>query len=58
MTEASILDFECSYHMTPNREWFAPYRLGNFGSVYIGNDKVCFVVGMRQVKISLDDMVE
>ena len=41
--------------MSLNREWFTSYRSDNFGSVYMDNDKVCVVVGMRQVQIAMDD---
>lgn len=53
LIEAWILDFGFSYHMTPNREWFTTYMSDNFGNVYMGNDKVCVVVGMRQVQIAM-----
>jgi len=27
----------------------------NFGSVYMGNDKACVVIGMRHVQIAMDN---
>ena len=41
--------------MTPKKEQFSIHTLGNFGSVYIGNDRECVVVGMRQVQIAMDN---
>ena len=41
--------------MTPNRQWFTTYKSGNFGSVYMGNNKTCAIVGMGQVQIAMDD---
>lgn len=55
LTDAWILDFRCSYNMTPNREWFTTYKSGNFGNVYMGNNKACVVVGRGQVHIAMDD---
>src|ERR1044072_1255829 len=54
-TEAWILDSRCSYHMTPHREWFHSFREGDFGHVFLGDDKTCAITGMRQIKIALDD---
>ena len=36
-----ILDSACSFHMTPNRDWFDIYRSVNFGIVIMGNDAHC-----------------
>ncbi|KAL0294146.1 UNVERIFIED_CONTAM: Retrovirus-related Pol polyprotein from transposon TNT 1-94 [Sesamum calycinum] len=44
--DAWILDSGCSYHITPNREWFSSYRAGNYGSVYLGDDRCCNIVGV------------
>jgi transposase InsO family protein len=41
--------------MTPNREWFTTFRSGNFGFVYLGDDKACAITGIGQVKIAMDD---
>ena len=43
-----ILDSACSYHMCPHREWFATYEPLNGGSVSMGNDTKCRVVGIGQ----------
>ena len=54
-TDAWVLDSGCSYHMTPHREWFNSFKSGDFGYVYLGDDKPCIIKGMGQVKIALDD---
>ena len=41
-----ILDLGCSYHITPNREWFTSYRSANSGCVYLGDDRCCNIVGI------------
>ncbi|KAE8673575.1 hypothetical protein F3Y22_tig00111779pilonHSYRG00138 [Hibiscus syriacus] len=36
LTDTWILDSGCSYHITPNREWFSTYMSVNSGSIYLG----------------------
>ncbi|KAL0447561.1 UNVERIFIED_CONTAM: Retrovirus-related Pol polyprotein from transposon TNT 1-94 [Sesamum latifolium] len=50
-----LLDFGCSYHITPNREWFTSYRSGNSGSIYLGDDRCCNIVGVGDVRIKMYD---
>ncbi|KAL0451879.1 UNVERIFIED_CONTAM: Retrovirus-related Pol polyprotein from transposon TNT 1-94 [Sesamum latifolium] len=53
--DAWILDSGCSYHITPNREWFTSYMSGNSGSVYLGDDRCCSIVGIGDVRIKMYD---
>ncbi|KAL0321707.1 UNVERIFIED_CONTAM: Retrovirus-related Pol polyprotein from transposon TNT 1-94 [Sesamum calycinum] len=53
--DAWILDFGCFYHITPNREWFSSYRSGNSGSIYLGDDRCCNIVGVGDVRIKMYD---
>ncbi|KAE8684024.1 hypothetical protein F3Y22_tig00111160pilonHSYRG00030 [Hibiscus syriacus] len=55
LTDAWILDSGCSYHITPNREWFSTYRPVNSGSVYLGDDRCCNIVGIGDVRIKMHD---
>ncbi|KAE8721370.1 hypothetical protein F3Y22_tig00016115pilonHSYRG00011 [Hibiscus syriacus] len=55
LTDAWILDSGCSYHITPNREWFSTYRPINSGSVYLGDDRCCNIVGIGDVRIKMHD---
>ncbi|KAE8715770.1 hypothetical protein F3Y22_tig00110160pilonHSYRG00432 [Hibiscus syriacus] len=55
LTDAWILDSGCSYHITPNREWFSTYRSVNSGSVYLGDDRCCNIVGIGDVRIKMYD---
>ena len=57
LTDSWILDSGCSYHMTPNKDWFHTYRLVNTGSVLMGNDASCKVVGIGSIKIKMFDGV-
>ncbi|KAK2970637.1 hypothetical protein RJ640_000867 [Escallonia rubra] len=50
-----ILDTGCSYHMCPNRDWFATYRSFDGGRVLIGNDAACKVVGICSIQIRMHD---
>ena len=51
------MDSECSYHMTPNKDWFDTYRLANFCSVMIGNDASCRVVETGNIRVKMFDGV-
>ena len=51
------MDSACSYHMTPNKDWFDTYMLVNFGSILMGNDALCRVVGMGSIKVKMFDCV-
>lgn len=45
------MDFGCTFHICPNRDWFADYEAKNGGVVLIGNDAQCHVVGVGSVQI-------
>ncbi|KAL4312354.1 hypothetical protein GQ457_01G013740 [Hibiscus cannabinus] len=55
LIDAWILDSGCSYHITPNREWFSTYMPVNSGSVYLGDDSCCNIVGIGEVRIRMYD---
>ncbi|KAK3043492.1 hypothetical protein RJ639_002071 [Escallonia herrerae] len=50
-----ILDTGCSYHMCPNRDWFATYCSFDGGKVLIGNDVACKMVGICSIQIRMHD---
>jgi hypothetical protein len=52
-----LLDSACFFHVTPHRNWFDTYRSINCGSVRIGNDAACTIIGMRTIKIKMSDGV-
>ena len=52
-----ILDSGCSYHMTPHRKFFSTYKNFDGGSVTMGNDATCKVVGIGKVQIKMFDGV-
>ena len=57
LTNSWILDSTCSYHMTPNKDWFNTYRSVNSGSILMGNNVSCKVVGIRNIIIKMFDGV-
>lgn len=46
-----ILDFEASHHVTPCKENFVAYNHGDYGRVHLGNNHICNIVGVGDVKI-------
>lgn len=52
-SDSWILDTGCSFHMTWNKDWFDSYKSGDFGFVYMGNDKACAITGKGQIKIRM-----
>ena len=50
-----ILDSSCSFHMTPNRHWFANYQEVDGGKVLLGNDHECKVLGVGDVRLKTHD---
>ena len=52
-----ILDLACSFHITPHRDWFDIYKSVNCGSILMGNDATCKVVGIGTIKIKMFDNV-
>ena len=47
------MDSTCSNHMMPKKDRFDTYRLVNFGSVLLGNDVLCKVIGMGNIIVKM-----
>ena len=47
-SENWILDSGCTFHMTPNRDWFSTYEPVHKGVVLMGNNASCKVVVLGQ----------
>ncbi|GJX75491.1 transposable element [Tanacetum coccineum] len=54
---AWIMDSACSFHMSPNRDWFVTYEEFDGGNVFMGNDSPCKVVGIGTIQIRMHDGV-
>lgn len=50
-----ILEFGCSFHMTPRRGWLSNYESKSSGKVLMGNNQSCNVLGVGSIKIRLND---
>ncbi len=50
-----ILDTACTYHMCPNRDWFATYEAVQGGTVLMGDDTPFGVAGIGIVQIKMFD---
>ena len=52
-----ILDSGCTFHMTPNRDWFSTYKLLHKYAVLMGNNASCKLLGIGIVHIKMFDGV-
>ena len=52
-----ILDSGCSYHMSPNRDWFSTYQLIDGGKILMGNDVACKVIGIDIIQIKMQGAI-
>ncbi|KAL1536649.1 Retrovirus-related Pol polyprotein from transposon TNT 1-94 [Salvia divinorum] len=49
-----IMDSGCSFHMSPHKEWFMNLSRSE-GSVLLGNNQICQVKGIGDIKIRTED---
>nr|CAN60994.1 hypothetical protein VITISV_036935 [Vitis vinifera] len=47
----------CSYHMSPNRNWFSTYQLIDGGKILMGNDVACKVIGIDIIQIKMQGAI-
>ena len=52
-----ILDSACSFHVTPNRDWFDTYRSVNSGIVTMDNGAHYKITGISNIRIKMFDGV-
>lgn len=53
-----IIDSSSSFHMTSNKELFETYNDREGGSILLGNNKLCEVIGIGTIWLKLHDGVE
>lgn len=53
-----ILDSSCSFHMNPNKDWFESLAPTSEGSVLLGKNKHCSVLGRGLVGVKMFDGIE
>ncbi|KAG8490246.1 hypothetical protein CXB51_015516 [Gossypium anomalum] len=57
ISEEWILDSGCTFHMSPNRDWFLTYETVSEGIVLIGNNASCKITGVGTIKVKMFDGV-
>jgi hypothetical protein len=50
-----VLDTACTFHISHKRDWFTTYKSINGGSVFIGNNVACKIIGIGVVRIRMHD---
>ena len=53
-----ILDLGCPFHMYPNKGWFENYKQIDGGTVLLGNNKSCKVIGIGSLRIKMHNGIE
>ncbi|KAG8499034.1 hypothetical protein CXB51_005442 [Gossypium anomalum] len=57
VSEEWILDSGCTFHMSPNRDWFTTYKTVSEGVVLMGNNASCKIAGVGTIKVKMFDRV-
>ncbi|KAG8474805.1 hypothetical protein CXB51_031510 [Gossypium anomalum] len=57
VSEEWILDSGCTFHMSPNRDWFTAYETVSEGVVLMGNNASCKIAGVGTIKVKMFDGV-
>lgn len=50
-----VLDSGCFFHMSPNKDWFQDFETGDHETMFMGNNSVCMVRGIRNITLKLND---
>ena len=50
-----VMDSACTFHMCPKKEWFYNLVESKVGSVRMGNNQICEISGIGQIKLKLLD---
>ncbi|KAG8503781.1 hypothetical protein CXB51_001898 [Gossypium anomalum] len=56
VSEEWILDSGCTFHMSPNRDWFTTYETVSEGVVLMGNNASCKIAELKRNLISLSTL--
>ncbi|KAK5775922.1 hypothetical protein PVK06_043878 [Gossypium arboreum] len=57
VSEEWILDSSCTFHMSPNRDWYTTYETVSEGVVLMGNNASCKITGVGTIKVKMFDGV-
>ncbi|KAG8481358.1 hypothetical protein CXB51_026131 [Gossypium anomalum] len=55
VSEEWILDSGCTFHMSPNRDWFTTYETVSEGVVLTENNASCKITGVGTIKVKMFD---
>ena len=53
--EECVLDYGCTFHMCPDRDWFSTYETESKGAVLMGMDALYKIAGVGTIRIKLFD---
>ncbi|KAG8489165.1 hypothetical protein CXB51_017148 [Gossypium anomalum] len=57
VSEEWILDSGCTFHLSPNRDWFTTYEIVSEVVVLMGNNASCKIAGVGTIKVKMFDRV-
>ncbi|KAG8481491.1 hypothetical protein CXB51_026341 [Gossypium anomalum] len=57
VSEEWILDSGCTFHMSPNWDWFTTYETVSEGVILMGNNASCKIAGVGTIKVKMFDGV-
>ncbi|KAG8493469.1 hypothetical protein CXB51_010771 [Gossypium anomalum] len=57
VSEEWILDSGCTFHMSPNRDWFTTYEIVSEGVFLMKNNASCKIAGVGTIKVKMFDGV-
>ncbi|KAG8494159.1 hypothetical protein CXB51_011863 [Gossypium anomalum] len=57
VSEEWILDLGCTFHMSPNRDWFTTYETVSECIVLMGNNASCKIASVGTIKVKMFDGV-
>ncbi|KAG8486054.1 hypothetical protein CXB51_019365 [Gossypium anomalum] len=57
VSEEWILDSGCTFHMSPNRDWFTTYKTVSEGVIFIGSNALYKIAGVGTIKVKMFDGV-
>src|SRR4051812_46895009 len=55
LSDVWLLDSGATYHMCPRREWFSTYQPWDGGSVLMGNNAECNIIGAGNIRMRMFD---
>ncbi|KAG8486072.1 hypothetical protein CXB51_019444 [Gossypium anomalum] len=57
MSDEWILDSGCTFHMSPNQDWFTTYETVSEDVILMGNNASCKIIGVETINVKMFDRV-